>query len=386
MSDYRYILDKSSRKFVCPECGKRRLVKYIDSKTQEYLPEIYGRCDRKVSCGYHLNPYRDGYGKDERREWERKVKPKNKPLVYFPYEWLERTFKGYEKNTFIQNLLRGIPFPIPKKDILEVIELYYLGTLSKGYLEGAITFPFIDKSGNVRTVQVKQFDDRNHTTKTSFLHSILKSYYGEDWPDWLSAYLENEKYVSCLFGEHLLAKYQHNTIALVEAPKTAIYGTLYFGSPIHSNNYLWLAVYNLSSLTVEKCKSLKGRRVILFPDLSKDGTAFKRWEYQADRLNQEIQGASFKVSDFLEKHATNEDREKGCDLADFLIRFDPIQFSPRGINPQINQAKAIIPQIESPITRADLFKAMKQKNPTLERLQLLFGAELLGPQRAILNN
>jgi len=29
MNEYRYILDKSSKKFVCPDCNEKRLVRYM---------------------------------------------------------------------------------------------------------------------------------------------------------------------------------------------------------------------------------------------------------------------------------------------------------------------------------------------------------------------
>jgi len=100
---------------------------------------------------------------------------------------------------------------------------------------GAICFPFIDVDQNIRAVQEKIFDDNNHTDKskkyhTSWLHSRLQysQYRNKPLPDWLKAYLNNDIKVSCLFGEHLLNKYPQNPVGLVEAPKTAIYGTLYF--------------------------------------------------------------------------------------------------------------------------------------------------------------
>src|SRR5690606_24183239 len=117
-------------------------------------------------------------------------------------------------------------------------------------------------------------------------------------------------------------KYPNNPIALVEAPKTAIYGTLYFGLPNNPKNLLWLAVYNLSSLNLNKCKALKGRNVYLFPDLSKDSKAYNLWSEKAQKIQEQLENAMFKVSDLLEELAPNQDREKGKDIADYLIKLD----------------------------------------------------------------
>lgn len=336
-TNYNYILEKGSKKHLCPQCRKKKFVRYVDSETKEYLPEQYGRCDRESNCSYWLNPYSDGYVKMIREKeqgsslinWQvQKVLFKSKPKllpVFIPDEVLKRTLSGYENNVFVQNLLTRVEFPFEVHDIEKVISLYNLGTVQHGYRKGAITFPFIDNKDNVRAIQVKQFDRTNHTTGTDYLHSIIEKYHikrKKTLPDWLSAYKNNELKVSCLFGEHLLRKYKYNPIALVEAPKTAIYGTLYFGFPDKYENFLWLAVYNLSSLNFNKCKVLQGRKVYLFPDLSKDGKAFELWSNRAKEFENKLQGTRFYVSDLLEKFATEIDRMKGKDIADYLIKLD----------------------------------------------------------------
>ena len=230
-----------------------------------------------------------------------------------------------------------VKFPFEVQDIEKVISLYNLGTVQNGYRTGANTFPFIDIDNNVRAIQVKQFDEANHTTGTDFLHSIIEKHHtriNKPFPEWLKAYKENEIKVSCLFGEHLLNKYPYNPIALVEAPKTAIYGTLYFGTPEQPENLLWLAVYNLSSLNLNKCQALKGRNVYLFPDLSKGGKAFELWSNKAKEIQSQLQGAFFTVSDLLEQLAPEQDKYKGNDLADYLIKQDWRQFRKRNIQEQ----------------------------------------------------
>ena len=51
MNRYRFILDPSSKKYKCPNCGKFSLVIFIDTETGE-LMENYGRCDRESKCGF----------------------------------------------------------------------------------------------------------------------------------------------------------------------------------------------------------------------------------------------------------------------------------------------------------------------------------------------
>nr|WP_320019674.1 DUF6371 domain-containing protein [Labilibaculum manganireducens] len=322
MTDFRFVLDKSSKKYFCPACHKNSLVRYLDIETGNLMPEQYGRCDHEQSCRYQLTPY-----KDDKYKAESFIQKEIKPLktYYIPIEVLKGTLKGYGQNTFITNLLKNIKYPFPVKMIEKVIGLYNLGTVTTGYMKGAITFPYIDRFGKVRAIQVKQFDQYNHTTGTDFIHSIIEKE-SATVPQWITDYNKNDLKVSCLFGEHLLKQYPNNPIALVEAPKTAIYGTLYFGLPKTDKDLIWLAVYNLSSLNAEKVKSLKDKRVILFPDLSADGHAFKLWSDKATEFNKRFLNANFIVSDLLEKNASKEARVKGYDLGDYLIEQDYREF------------------------------------------------------------
>ena len=349
MSEYRYILDKSSKKHRCPDCGKNTLVLYIDTETEEYLPEEFGRCDRESKCSYHLNPYREGYAKmiwmqengNNSSKWklqQHNSQPKSAPeSIFIPNEVLKQTLQGYEKNVFIQNLLKNVTFPFEHKEVEGVISQYYLGTICEGYMAGGVTFPFIDKSNNIRAVQVKQFNQTNHTTGTDFLHNVYSKHPFIDnsspfdketggrrqiLPDWIIKYRNNDLMVSCLFGEHLLSKYPSNPIALVEAPKTAIYGTLYFGLPESSKAFIWLAVYNKSSFSFDKLKVLQGRDIFVFPDLSKDRITFKEWETKAKQYEKRLPGTRFIFSDLLERLAPNELKEKGADIADILIKMN----------------------------------------------------------------
>lgn len=319
MSDYRYKFYRSSRKFLCPRCGKKSLVRYVDSFTGELESEQYGKCDREVKCGFILYPNTKWVGSSNlikslaiRRESQLLV---NKKQVYIPREAFNTTLGGYNDCAFFTYLSkRGVPDNL----LEEIISMYLLGTIQSGYLRGALTIPYINEDDQIAFVQVKQFDEQNKTIKTSALHSLLKE---KPSNQWIEDYEKNELKVSCFFGAHLLKKYPKNPIALVEAPKTAIYGSCYFGVPRDDKGLLWLAVYNKSSLTEDKFKVLKGRKIMVFPDLSANGETYNEWKKKIEQFANKLPKTKVRVNEFLELNAPNELRQAGGDFADYLSQF-----------------------------------------------------------------
>jgi hypothetical protein len=288
---FRHSLDKTSKKFHCPACNKRRFVRYIDTDTGEYLSDEFGRCDREASCGYWLRPEVPA---SERQPIQQRPPQKK---IFIPLEIFKASRRGYEANSFVTFLLTLFD----ETTVTDLIKRYAIGT-SK-YFEGACVFWFLDQFGNVVAGQIKPFDRAGHTVKdeegeamTTWVHSVLKS------QDWAKEYNQQEKKITCLFGEHLLRANPGKPIALVESPKTAIIATSYFPK------YLWMATGSLSYLTADRVKVLKGRQVILFPDLN----AHSRWQEKGNEFG-------FTTSDILEKNASDEQRAKGLDLADFLV-------------------------------------------------------------------
>jgi len=63
---------------------------------------------------------------------------------------------------------------------------------------------------------------------------------------------------------------------------------------------------------------LAGRKVVLFPD----GNGFEKWKAKAAEIQKAMPGTRFDVSDLLERNATENERENGLDLVDYLIKFD----------------------------------------------------------------
>lgn len=346
--NYRFMLDKKGKKFTCPTCQKKRFVRYVDARSGDYLPEDYGRCDRMDNCTYWLSPYKDGYSQRVwEQEWQKmdksdtikRAKPqpiinRPKPLTVIPFEVMKQYRTGYHQNKYVQYLLQRFTPEIVSK----LISRYNICTCNERW-PGATLFWFIDHTGVIRSGQVKQFNENGHTSKyinkegeqksrTSWIHSILE-YNQHPLPQWLKEYKEalsaGASAVPCLYGEQLLKAEPGKPVAIVEAPATAIEATAYFPQ------FIWLAVGSLSYLTAERCKALQGRKVFLFPDLSKQGTAFEHWSLKAKELARQIPGSVFKVSDLLEKAATEREREQGLDLRDYLSRFSLPQWSEESV-------------------------------------------------------
>jgi len=322
MKEYKYRLEKGSRKHLCPQCNKKKYHRYVDTESGEYLPYEYGRCDREDSCKYHHTPYKEMQHPTQMADYS---PVPLRPQSYFDFDTFLKTMKDYDKNVFIKNLYENVSYPFKIEDIEKVIKMYQLGTISKGQFEGAITFPFIDVNKNVCAIQCKTFDKKNHTILTTFLNVIIKKHYEEHekpFPEWLSEYEKNDLKVSCLFGEHLLSTYKSNPICLVEAPKSAVIGQLYSDFPTCHTDPIWLAVYNQSTFTYSRLKRLSGRKVIVFPDLSKDSSTFEKWKNRAIDFQKYDSNLKLHFSTLLEEIATEEEKQKGLDIADFLIKHD----------------------------------------------------------------
>ena len=79
--------------------------------------------------------------------------------------------------------------------------------------------------------------------------------------------------------------------------------------------YIWLACGSLEGLNFDKCKVLKDREVVLFPDVN----GYDKWRIKAREMNLRYPNARFSVDNTLEHTATDEERERGIDMADRWI-------------------------------------------------------------------
>lgn len=302
MNNHRYILEPYkglNTRHHCPGCQQKdkTFSLYIDTETGQHVHPTVGRCNRETKCGYHLTPKEYFQDNDISIDTYSRTHPaplQQKPPSYISIDTMKGSLKGYDQNNFVRWLVSFFGEEVTN----DILQMYFIGTLK--HWSGSTVFWQVDKIGRIRTGKIILY---NETTGkrikkcTTWVHSILK--------------LIDFELKQCLFGEHLL-KDVSKPVAIVESEKTAIIANIYLP------RFIWLATGGLSSLTVEKCKVLSGRNVVLFPDVK----GFDKWNEKMKEISKQMPGTRFNISDLLETNATDEEREQGCDIADYLIKFD----------------------------------------------------------------
>ena len=179
-----------------------------------------------------------------------------------------------------------------------VAKMYSIGSTGQGFT----IFWQRDVEGRVRAGKIMVYDPiTGHRIKEQgaigWVHSILRreGVLPEDW-----------ELRQCLYGEHLLRQYPDNIVAVVEAYKTAHVGAILMPDMV------WLATDSLQGLTAERLASLKGRRVLFFPD---EGKGYELWRERLPQIAKEI-GFSYRISEFVEEHLPHG---SGADIADMVI-------------------------------------------------------------------
>jgi len=194
-----------------------------------------------------------------------------------------------------------------KTQISNLFDMYHIGATKAR----EVVFWQVDERNRVRTGKIMQYSPetgkRSKTQSTDWIHSrMIKT--GKLKADF--------HLTQCFFGQHLLTN-KTKPIAIVESEKTAVICSTLMP------NFIWLAAGQLQGLNIDKCSCLAGRNVVLFPDLSEKTenrmTAFEVWSAKAAEIMKTYK-CKIIVSDLLERNATETDRQKGFDIADYLIR------------------------------------------------------------------
>ena len=319
----RYHLQKYagiSSRHTCPACERPRcFTLYIDDNGNALHPTV-GRCDHESSCGYHRTPRQYFHDhpehrhfvipseRSESRQSTKSLEHQRKNLLHYRHARPDRASPGVIPQNLIpppsatNHLISYLKTMIPSSAIDRIIADYRLASTP----DQAIIFLQIDQDNQCRTGKIMQYNpttghrikDPDKPGRINWLHSILKRR-KQLPPDW--------QLTQCLFGEHLLPQHPDKTVALVESEKTAIICAALMPQ------YLWLATGGKSGLTSERLNSLKGRKIIVFPDID----AFKDWQQKIFTFPH----LDIRISRLLEDNATSADRAAHIDLADWILKY-----------------------------------------------------------------
>lgn len=284
----KYQYDKSSKKFICPNCNKKRFVRYVDLASNEYLDANFGKCDRETSCGYLQKP-NNSIAKTLCNVAKTYANPvhESKLIHFHTKEVLQSTLKGYCNNNFYLHLLNHFS----KGKVQNVFDLYKIGT-AKNW-NGATVFWQIDNQNNIRAGKIILFD----------LQSCKRVKHPYPCITWVHSKLKIEHFSlkQCLYGLHLI--HSNKKIAIVESEKTAVIMALFMPE------YTWLATGSKQNFKAELLEPIKNREIIVFPDKSE----YNDWDKKSLELNK--LGFHLTVSDYVEKMNC----EVGTDLADLYL-------------------------------------------------------------------
>lgn len=322
---YKYSLDKSSKKFHCPKCGKKRFVKYVDNETNAYLEDGTGRCDRSSSCNYHQYP-------NKNKVISEFVLPIIKrPASTIQSDYLKLCSRNYDEN----NLIQFLEIYFTQGEIKSMISNYRLGTAN--HWKGSTVFWQINSQNEIMAGKVMLYDSvTGKRVKTPYnhiqwVHKLLK--------------LQNFELQQCLFGLHLTNDSTNKKIAIVEAEKTAIIMSLFLP------NYIWLATGGKGNLNNRILLPIKDYTIVVYPDKSE----FNDWNKITLELQKE--GYTIRCSRFIE----NKNVPVGTDLADIYIESrentKPVnltQRQPSKTEIEVNRLAKINPEIINLIRTFDL--------------------------------
>jgi hypothetical protein len=304
VKNYRYSLDRSSKKYICSECERKTFVLYIDNHTGKPLHSTVGKCDRADNCGHHYTPKQyftdNRISVDRKKEYVPRPKPTPKPQPSFiDTDIFIKSLSSYQRN----NLALWLTGVVGEKQASEAFRRYFVGTSERW--SGATVFWQIDTQGRVRAGKIMQYDTatgkrvKQPENRITWVHKALK--------------LPNYSLQQCFFGEHLLRD-KSKRVAIVESEKTAVVASIYLP------NMIWLACGGSEGLNSDKCSVLKGRKVILFPDCGQ----YDKWSAKAKELSKVC---AVSVSSLIEQRATEQERQAGFDIADYLVQLALQQFT-----------------------------------------------------------
>ena len=267
----------------------------------------------------------------------RPTPPPLQPLR-LPQSMVERTEKTLAGDLLVNWIKTGVNWDyIQRKRIDEVLKDYHVGHGKNGHT----IFWQLDERGEVRTGKMMKYSTDGHRDKTApwnfdWIHSALfRDQRLTQWDE------DKQEAQLTLFGMHLLNRYPHATVNIVESEKTAVLMAIAYGN--HATQ-IWMACGGLEMLSRERMKPIidQGRKVVLFPD--RDG--IEKWRIKAEQLHYDKLIVDCKP---VQEWWQECDGEK-ADIADVVVRI----MNERKPMTNIGEVKAVMPVAATLIDKYDL--------------------------------
>lgn len=296
---------KRNRNLITPCCNKlNKDGKFVNYKD---FPEYYGFCH---SCGEIKLPptiYKDEFGTEF--YWDTTTDSFKKNVLQ-NYQNVLHNCNTIIKvcNTKCNTIQKFIDFQLVNKlynnpnenNLFEYLRLNY----NNDVVDMAKKKYYIGTSKNSGTV----FWTINFNQKVQKAKIVYYSKKGKRSNCFKVPYKNEDGYYSCLFGEHLL-KDNTKPIILVESEKTAIVCS------INLPNYTWLAYGGINGLTNQKAEVLKGKKIIIIPDISENAVSIMTNKVKyLNSIDVEV-----KIWDMTNGKSDQQLKEEGiynCDLED----------------------------------------------------------------------
>lgn len=315
---YKYSLDKSSKKFICPNCQKKTFVKYVSSEDNCYLEDKFGRCDRQSNCNYHLTPKHNSIILELPRQiFKQEASTLSNELIV-------KCGRNFKENNFVQFLRTHFT----NEEVQSAILKYLLGT--SNHWKGSTVFWQINTNNAIVAGKVMLYD-------TLSGKRIKKPY---NHIHWVHKLLKINDFVlfQCLFGLHLVKEYKGEAIAIVESEKTAVMMSMF------APEYLWLATGSKTNLRSDLLEPIKNFKIIVFPDKSE----FNDWSKKTSELKKN--GFEIKCSRLIE----DKEVENGYDLADHYLEKKATKVKNTSTEIEVKKLAQKNPEILSLIKTFDL--------------------------------
>lgn len=331
--NHRYALARyqgMTTKCICPNCGKRSFVRYIDTATGQVLSEDCGRCDHEQSCGYHYTPRQ--FFSDNPQEWQERASTRV-PYIYKPQPdtvdfghvsiWDSRQ-RGYEK--YGSDFAQALGYYFDTETVHRLVDIFHLQSYGE---HRNVMFPNIDKNGIVRDIAVVGYKSDLHRNNIGFYYRGHKA-----WQERMQAQHPNGyKYGFCFYGEHLLPRYPWMPVALAESQKSAAVCSAVYPE------FIWLATCGSNRFKSEYCTPLKGRKVVVYPDKGCEA----KWGATADALR--AKGYDISLNPIMQKFPQYGDNSDICDVVLDELRQRKLPLSKEELTLQYHMRKPHVAEL-----------------------------------------